>query len=177
MPKSFFTYEKQIALLKTKGLSIPDEAYAKDILSRIGYYPLICGYKHPFKNNTTKDYSDGVSFNDIVALYTFDANLRNLFLSQLLKVERAIKSQLAYCFCDQYGEAQSAYLLAQNYVGNSHAVQKLVGILHKLATQSTDYPYINHHQTKYHNVPLWVLINAVTCNGQLIFTVRKEVGD
>ena len=34
--------------------------------------------------------------------------------------------------------------------------------MNNLANGSTDYAYIKYHQGKYGNVPLWVLINAVT---------------
>jgi abortive infection bacteriophage resistance protein len=165
MPKTFSTYEQQITQLKIKLLSITDETQAKIVLARIGYYPLICGYKHPFKNPTTKNYINGVKFEDIVALYTFDEGLRNLFFSQLLTIERALKSQIAYSFCEKYGEAQAQYLQTHNYNNiprNSRGIQRLVDNLKTLATQPTDYPYINHYQNTHANVPLWVLINALT---------------
>lgn len=38
--KPFKTYEEQVALLKSRGLIISDEAEAKDILKRLNYYRL-----------------------------------------------------------------------------------------------------------------------------------------
>lgn len=157
MPKSFLSYEQQIALLKSKHLIVTDEASAKETLSRIGYFSLIGGYKHPFKNKTTKLYRDGVTFEDIVSLYIFDESLRRLFLRYLLMIERNIKSRVAYVFCDMHGDAQSKYLDISNYTiapNKQKDVKRLVQTLSRLATQSTDYPYINHHQKSHHNVPL-----------------------
>ena len=54
MPKPFISYDQQIALLKSKHLIISDEDAAKRVLAQIGYFSLIGGYKHPFKNKTTK---------------------------------------------------------------------------------------------------------------------------
>lgn len=56
MPKPFITYQQQIALLKSKNLMITDDAEAERILADLGYFTLIGGYKHPFKNRTTKRY-------------------------------------------------------------------------------------------------------------------------
>lgn len=165
MPKPFITYQQQIALLKSKHLTVPDEKEAERILADIGYFTLIGGYKHPFKNKTTKLYRDGVTFDDIVKLYEFDESLRRLFLRYLLMIERRIKSRIAYVFCDRHGDLQQEYLNPAHYTNDPRkraGVQRLISTLTQLATRPTDYPYINHHQTVHHNVPLWVLMNAVT---------------
>ena len=159
------TYDQQLDLLRTKGLLIDDESTARDSLMRIGYFQLIGGYKHLFKNLTTKQYKDGASFSDILALYRFDNEIRHAFLGQLLYVEREIKAQIAYCFCNKYGEAQVQYLTPANYnytTKNQAGIQRLVGMLQRLVNSPTDYPYINHQQRFHHNVPLWVLVNAIT---------------
>ena len=81
MAKSFLTYEQQLKnLVDDKNLIIKDEEYATSVLKKIGYFALIVGYKDLFKNNTTKKYKDNTCFEDIVALYEFDENLRALFL-------------------------------------------------------------------------------------------------
>lgn len=165
MSKPFLTYEQQIALLKSKHLIVANEEHAKKTLSQIGYFSLIGGYKYPFKNRTTKMYRDGVTFEDIVSLYTFDEALRHLFLRYLLIIERNIKTRVAYVFCNAHGNSQAKYLDVKSYTSapaKQNDVTRLVQTLSKLATTSTDYPYIKHYQNFHHNVPLWVLINAVT---------------
>lgn len=93
MAKPFLSFEEQINNLENeKGLVIADRAYAERMLREIGYFGLIGGYKSPFKNPTTKKYNDGVAFEDIVALYKFDENLRELFLKYILQFERHIRS-------------------------------------------------------------------------------------
>lgn len=165
MTKAFFTYDQQIGLLESKNMLIPDKDYAKEILSEIGYFSLIGGYKHLFKNPTTKMYRDGVCFDDILLLYQFDEALRHIFLRRLLMIEKMIKNRIAYAFCSVHGENQSEYLNPLNYDTDPRkaaGISKLIGMLSKLATQPTDYPYINHHQTAHGNVPLWVLTGAIT---------------
>ena len=88
MPKPFLTFDAQISYLENdKNLVIQDHDYAKTMLKQIGYFSLIGGYKAPFKNPTTRKYRDGTRFEDIVALYYFDENLRELFLKYILKIE------------------------------------------------------------------------------------------
>ena len=166
MPKPFLTFEAQISYLETdKNLVIQDHDYAESMLKRIGYFSLIGGYKVPFKNPTTKKYKDGTRFEDIVALYYFDENLRELFLKYILKIERHIRALLSYHFTEKHGEQQSEYLNPANYAmsgRNASGINRLVATLGNLANHNSDYPYINHQRQAYGNVPLWVLFNGVT---------------
>ena len=163
MAKPFLSYGKQIAFLEQdKQLIISDREFAETMLRRIGYFNLIGGYKIPFKNPTTKKYRDGTTFEDIVALYKFDENLRELFLKYILQFELHIRSLLSYYFTEKYGENQSHYLDMSNYYGQSDDVAKLIGKLRKLAVENSDYPYINHQRNKYGNVPLWILVGGLT---------------
>lgn len=160
------TYDQQIDRLeKEKNLIIEDREYAKEILKRTSYYSLIGGYKDNFKNSTTKKYKDGTTFEDIVALYSFDEELRELFLKYLMKVEGQVKSYISYSFTEKHGERQQAYLDVNNYNNisrNKWDINKLIGVLARYTSHSTEYKYINHSQRKYNNVPLWVLIKALT---------------
>ena len=166
MAQSFLTYEQQINKLENdKNLIVDNKEYATDVLKQIGYFALIGGYKELFKNPTTQKYKDGTNFEDVVALYKFDENLRGLFLKYILKIERHLRSVISYYFCEKYGEHQSFYLDENNfsiYPKYSTDVKRLVGELEKLANQNSDYAYINHHRNTYNNVPLWVLFNGVT---------------
>lgn len=166
MQKKFLTYTDQLNKLESeKGLLIPDRTYAEETLKRISYFALINGYKEPFKNLTTGNYKDHTSFEDIVALYTFDEGLRELFLKYLLKLERHIRSLLSYYFTEKYGESQTCYLNPANFTDNrkfAADVARLINTLDNLANRSSDYPYINHQRNTYRNVPLWVLVNGIT---------------
>ena len=166
MSKPFLSFEDQINKLKVeKELSIPDLDYAERTLKEIGYFGLIGGYKEPFKNPTTKKYRKDVCFEDIVTLYKFDENMRELLLKYILKIERHLRSMLSYYFSEKHGECQSHYLNKKNYSSNprkAYDVSRLIGTLEKLANESCDYPYINHQRQVHKNVPLWVLINGMS---------------
>ena len=156
--KTFLTFDEQIDYLQQKkNLVITDPVQAKTILEQIGYSSLIGGYKAPFKNSTTKKYRDGTTFEQIVLLYKFDEELRELFLKYILRIERQIRSLLSYYFSDKYGEQQCNYLNPSNYTNNTRStndVAKLISTLNDLANKNTDYPFIVHQRTAYGNVPL-----------------------
>lgn len=114
--KQFLTYDEQITFLEEKkGLMISDKEYAKKILLKIWYFPLINGYKEVFKQSINDQFQKGTTFEDIYELYSFDNELRNIFLKYILMAERNIKSSLSYHFCKEYGDLQSDYLSVNNY--------------------------------------------------------------
>lgn len=166
MAKSFFTYEQQLDKLQNeKYLTINDTKYAKDTLQKLSYYSLIGGYKTLFKHPASGKYIHGVTFEEIVAFYFFDEELRTLFLKYILHIERHIKSLLSYYFCDKHGEKQSAYLDVNNYnlsKKTANEISRLVKTLAKSISLPSNYAYITHHATIHGNVPLWVAMNALT---------------
>lgn len=167
MPKPFMTYDQQIQKLRDKSLTITDEDAAKAILRQDSYFALISGYKDLFKDPTTRNYRDGTTLEDILALYQFDEQLRELTLRHLLHIERHIRSALSYAFCDAFGDQQSAYRSPNNYNltkrGNLREVNRLIDLyLKPLLDKPTKYPYIEHHKRAHGNVPLWVLVNALS---------------
>ncbi len=166
MAKNFLNHQQQLTrLVKEKNLIVSDRAYAEEMLKQIGYFPLISSYKSPFKNPTTGKYRDGTRFEDLVYLYKFDENLRELFLKYILKVECHLKSLIAYYFTEKYGDRQAAYLNPDHYVtspGRRSQVLYMVDQLDRLLSEGNDSRYIEERKKSYGNVPLWVLINGLT---------------
>ncbi|MDR3306031.1 MAG: Abi family protein [Clostridiales Family XIII bacterium] len=164
--KTFSTFEQQIAHLETeKHLIFSDLSFAAETLMRIGYFALISGYKGAFKNPMTGNYKDGVRFEEIVVLYEFDEQLRELFFHYILRIERHLRSLISYYFCQKHGEQQAEYLNAANFTGSpkrANNVRTLIKILDHLANGISDYSYMIHHRGKYGNIPLWVLMSGVT---------------
>lgn len=163
MEKEFKTYREQIRLLKNKGLIISDEEHAINILKSTSYFALINGYKRPFKD-TNGNYLPEAHFEDIENLYYFDEQMRVFLLEQLLALETRIKSSISYNFSQKHREL-NAYLNTNNYnyVGEkTQPINKLVSILQGIY-DGKDHKYITHYKRKHHGeVPLWVLINAMT---------------
>ena len=167
--KPFLTYTQQIAKLRSKGLLIADEHVATEALKHIGYFTLIGGYKNPFINPMTRYYISSTAFEDIVALYDFDKELRALTFRYLSEVEQHLRQLLSYAFCAHFGVEQRFYLDCGSYncSGNKmHDVQKLIRILDKYANHDTSKAYLTYQRQTYGNVPLWAAAKALTF-GQL----------
>ena len=164
-PKKFSSFSDQVSWISDeKGIKINDREYAEEMLRQIGYFPLMGGYKHLFRISNTKKYKAGTSFEEIVSLYKFDAELRELFFKYLLQIERQMRSLMSYYFTEMYGAEQKQYLDANNYnnTKRNHAtIVKLIATL-KRATTTTDYTYINYYRKTYGEIPLWVLANVLT---------------
>ena len=164
--KPFLSYTEQIEkLIVEKNLTVKNRVFAEGILKQIGYFTLISGYKELYRNPTTKKYIDGTTFEDIVALYELDENLRELFLKYMQKIEQNMRSQLSYYFTERYGENQTHYLSSKSYSNIpkfKNGITKLTRLLNNLALTSTDYDYIVYHRKTYGNVPLWVLVKVLT---------------
>ena len=114
--KEFLTFSQQIKHLKfDKQLDIANEKSAEELLQRIGYFSLIDGYKELFRIPFTKKSKPGTAFDEIVALYQFDSELRELFLKYLLQIERHIGNLIAYYFVELHGTSQAEYMNPANY--------------------------------------------------------------
>lgn len=162
--KSFRTYSQQIDALEDKGLLVEDRAAALNTLRHISYFALISGYKEPFREDGRQGkYRAGVRFEDIVDLYRFDVRLSGAFLRHLLAVERHLKSLYGYHFARQFGDSADAYRDPRNYTGNERGIAQLVHTLENHAENySEQHEYIDHYRRNYQNVPIWVLMHAVT---------------
>ena len=166
MAKDFLTYDQQVdKLVNEKGLAVPDRGYAIETLKRTSYFALVNGYKQPLRDPMTRRYKPGTEFSDIVALFEFDARLRGMFMESIVRVERKLRSSISYAFCSREGSAQERYLDPASYSdARKHrgGVARLVKIMEGIAVRNDEYPYIVHQRSKYGNVPLWAVVNAMT---------------
>ena len=106
------TIEEQIDNLKSIGLTIEDEEYAKIILNDISYFRLIKAYSLNLKpKNGT--YNENVTFEQILDLYLFNANFRQLIFPEIEKIEINVRCRIANYFANTYGVL--GYLEADNF--------------------------------------------------------------
>ena len=162
--KPFLDYPAQIHKLKSKQLSIKNECYAINILSKISYYGLINGYKDCFKDKTSNLYTENATFEDIYNLYLFDDDLRNIFLKYILIIERHIKSSISYHFSSLYGTSIKDYQNPSNYEYGKYKseIKKLFTKMNNKLLGKQRSPQISHYMNTYNDVPLWVLTTDLT---------------
>jgi abortive infection bacteriophage resistance protein len=94
--KAATTIAGQIAQLKQRGLAIRDDNEAAHFLSNISYYRLE-GYWWPMQadkvNHTFKPNS---RFDDVIALYNFDRELRLLIFDVIERIEIGFRTKVIY---------------------------------------------------------------------------------
>ena len=94
----------QLNLLNSRGLSIADWPSAEAHLSNISYYRLRA-YTFPFQDNVhpKHPFKKPLNFEDIVALYEFDRQLRLLVFSALERIEISFRSQIIHQWALTHG--------------------------------------------------------------------------
>ncbi|MDR1114679.1 MAG: Abi family protein [Tannerella sp.] len=108
MPKIFYTkpflnYAAQIALLKSRGMKFADETKALHLLKRISYYRFSVYWRPLLVNKQLLIFKPNADFETAFALYKFDRELRQLVLSELEKIEVAVRSQITHSLSMAYG--------------------------------------------------------------------------
>ncbi len=98
------SYADQLNLLKSRGLSIEDDAKALHLLEHIGYYRL-SGYWYSLLAlpKASHQFKLQASFNTAFRLYCFDRELRQLVLGEIEKIEVAVKAQMINVLSHQFG--------------------------------------------------------------------------
>lgn len=104
------TIDEQIELLRSRGMVIKDEKKAREVLSDIGYFRL--GFycfpfekSYPRKDNRSHLYREGALLSDVVDLYYFDTDLRNILLKYLFRIEVNFRTKLVYIVSGIYKDS------------------------------------------------------------------------
>lgn len=164
--KQFKSYEEQIEILKSKGLIVDEKSL--NILKRNNYYFLINRYKDLFIKPNVKPniFKEGTHFNEIVAVYNFERDLRIILLKYIITIENTLKSIISHEFAKNYGHN---YLDINSYDtlnNNKERLRDIKGIFNTIKTtikkSSNENEYIKYYNSKYSVIPFWVVINDLS---------------
>ena len=101
--KQIQSFDDQIAILKGREIGFGDENRAKHILQNISYYRL-SGYWYPLLSDKFNHiFKSGSTFEQAYSIYKSDSELRKMVLSEIDKIEVAVRTQLAYIISQNYG--------------------------------------------------------------------------
>ena len=93
-------------LLKSRGMTIPDEKRAERLLANISYYRL-SAYMLPYKKSEDgmilDAFKTGTTWDMIYNLYVFDRKLRLLVFDAIERLEVSIRTQIIYQLSHKYG--------------------------------------------------------------------------
>ena len=172
--KVYKSYRQQISILRSRGMIIGKGSQGSRVmrvLERENYYNVINGYKdlfldHNQTNQSEDQYKTGTTFDEVYALYSFDRELRSIYLRFLLKIENSVKTVISHEFSAVYGHDN--YLKVSNFNSSCNddisASIKLIGdIQQEIARQmSKHHQVVTHYMTEHGYMPLWVLVNVLT---------------
>jgi len=172
--KPFLGIQEQIALLKSRGMVISDEAATADYLSKIGYYRL-SGYWYPFRESevsgnpgtvVVKDtFRKGTEFDHALKLYVFDKHLRLHFLDALERIEVGLRVEIALLLGqrDPLAHRQPKYLHGHfaKKIDPSTGTTKHAKWLERLddITNRSSEEFVKQYKRKYRTpLPMWIAI-------------------
>ena len=93
----------QIVLLKSRGLTFSDEKAAESFLGQVSYFR-IAAYLRPMESDKqTHQFKTGATFENAIALYEFDNDLRQLLFAAIQRIEVALRSKIIHHFSMQHG--------------------------------------------------------------------------
>ena len=154
------THTQQIALLQQRGMRIDDAAKAGFYLQHLNYYRL-GAYWLPFEaDHPNHRFLPGTSFDDVLALYVFDRELRLLVLDAIERIEVSVRSQWAYQLAHLHGpHAHLDPLLAVN----PHHWQNNTSKLTEEVDRS-DETFIRHLKDTYSEPlpPIWAVCEVMS---------------
>ena len=85
---------EQIELLKSRGLNIADSPKAAKFLGEVSYFRFV-QYLRPMEaDKTTHPFKPNSRFEDAVALYNFDIELRELIFKAVQRLEIALRTKM-----------------------------------------------------------------------------------
>lgn len=151
----------QIALLKSRGLTFADEAYAAKVLEHISYYRF-AAYLRPMESDkTTHQLHVGATFENALALYEFDAKLRALIFDAIQKIEISIRSKMIHEFSLAHG---AFWFFHESCFTDKHRFVESMNVLEKELSRSKD-EFIKEHIAKYGKAeypPAWKTLELAT---------------
>ncbi len=101
--KQALSISEQIELLKSRGLNIADSSKAVKFLGEVSYFRFV-QYLRPMEaDKTTHQFKPNSRFEDAVALYNFDIELRELMFKAVQRLEIALRTKIIQEFSLAHG--------------------------------------------------------------------------
>lgn len=182
MTKFATTIDRQLEILKSRGMTVNDPDKAREILSDIGYYRFGF-YLFPFEKsypelrNRTHEYVDSAALEDAINLYYFDFDLRLLLMRYLNRIEIAFRTALIYYLSNKY-RSNPIWFVSPAVVNRTYARD------FESKVYTPDFkrnPVIHRHHQKNPNdrfAPAWKTIEFMTFGAVLkLYEQLKERED
>ena len=183
MEKLFKSLDEQVEILRSKGLIIEDEAFAREVLLRENYF-FINGYRVLLMNSyVDKTFVVGSTFRELYGIFLFDRSFRNILFKNLLIIENQLKSVISYQLSKKYGYRDKDYLNPKNFTSDKSKSRRVKDVIDKMKRQisvnGAHHLATMHYMNNYGYIPLWVLVKVlsfgIVCELYLILKPEDQV--
>lgn len=161
--KPSLTYTEQIQHLRDNGMLVHNHEQAVYWLRHVSYYRLSAYwlyFENP-KDHVGNRFRTQTSFEDVIALYNFDRDLRRLVMRGTEHVEVALRGSWAYQL-SQIGDGHS-YLDTKYYSDRKEFLSNLSKLTGEVGRSKET--YIKHYRDKYSNPalpPVWMVAEMMS---------------
>ncbi len=155
------SYEEQAQrLMQVHNLEVGNTDRARHILSSVNYYRLTTYGKHLRRPDDPERFVDGISLDDLNALYEFDMELRHQLLPVLEFFEVQLRAKISYHLAMTYGS--TGYTNAANFRLDRQSQGSHKSLMNKFKVEvkrQDDLAFVRHHMQKYGGrFPIWVAV-------------------
>jgi abortive infection bacteriophage resistance protein len=160
--KQSIPLDEQIRKLKSRGLIITDEHFAGHYLKNVSYYRL-AGYWWPMQEDKINHiFKPNSCFEDVIALYSFDSELRSLIFNAIERIEIGLRTRMINHLSHEFNPWWFANpLIFKNrlaFEANLKAIERDL--------KKSKEVFINEHYRKYHAdsrlPPAWKTLEVVS---------------
>ncbi len=152
-----------LAKLQARGLQVPDPAAALRHLRFVGYYRLSAYTLHFQQVNAPgKPFVSGTAFEDVLALYRFDRELRLLVMDAIERVEVAVRGALVGEMSVRHGPHW--FMEARHFAPKYGYINQLLARVER-DTRASRETFIIHYRAKYDDPclpPAWAMAENLT---------------
>ena len=151
--KPWLSYQDQIKLLQSRGMTVNDESAAKAFLQHLNYYRF-SGYGLAFETQRHQ-FQDSVTFEQVRDAYRFDQTLRDVITEALEIVEIDSRTAIAYHFGETHGPFGHTH--AKNFSSRFEHPEWLTVV--RRETKRSKELFVTHFKANYQeypNLPVWV---------------------
>lgn len=163
------TIEEQISQLRKRGMQFSDEELAKSCLAHISYFRLKYYWTDMQDEDTEHDFLEGALFDDAIARYNFDRNLRLILFEAIEIIEVALRAKIIN-HLSQANDSGLWYLDPSLFENFDYYEELILGLKYEFdrTTEPFAKEYINKHQnwdcqsTKGDNPDAWMILEVAT---------------
>lgn len=157
-PKNVLSASDLLQKCIQAGMIISDISAAEAKINEIGFYRLR-GYSFHLYDHATKQFKVGTTFDAIVNIYKFDAELRKLLFDMTCQVEVALRAR----FCEAMLQSGDPLIyLDPSFFKDKAIFWKNISTLSSEIARSTDVFIAHNYANHDGQIPLWAAVEVMS---------------